>query len=447
MTGSHARHSAAAHPVTASKRAFRARLWLASAMWVPVLAANLGAIALALLLPMLDRRLDEGGRPPISIGAAQQIFGALAAGMITFAGITFSAVFVAAQLQTSSYSPRLAARLRRDPVIIAALALPTATATYALFALAAIGRESERIGRDAVPLATVAAGLLLLVVTLGGFVALVQRAFDLTQIGGILRSLMRRAHAVVEDVHPVRAGAPGVPEFAPVDGHVAEFTHTGRSGVVAAVDRSALLRLARETGGFVEVLPRVGEYVPTGTTTLRVHGGHAPPPPARALRVLVLARQRTIDQDPAFAIRILVDIAIRALSPAINDPTTAVQVLDRIEDLLVDLHRRRPGPSLVLDDDGEPRGRVPAPTWTEYLELGLTEIRHYGMESIQIGRRLQAVYDRLAQETGDDEQARVELERRLLDQALDARFTDERERAIAGRPDHMGLGAASGRPG
>ena len=136
--------SAAAHPVTASKRAFRARLWLASAMWVPVLAANLGAIALALLLPMLDRRLDEGERLPISIGAAQQIFGALAAGMITFAGITFSAVFVAAQLQTSSYSPRLAARLRRDPVIIAGLALPTATATYALFALAAIGRESER---------------------------------------------------------------------------------------------------------------------------------------------------------------------------------------------------------------------------------------------------------------------------------------------------------------
>ena len=155
----------------------------------------------------------------------------------------------------------------------------------------------------------------------------------------------------------------------------------------------------------------------------------------------MLARQRTIDQDPAFALRILVDIAIRALSPAINDPTTAVQVLDRIEDLLVDLYRRHPGPSLVLDDDGEPRGRVPAPTWTEYLELGLTEIRHYGAESIQIGRRLQAVYDRLLQETAGDAAARVELQRRLLDEALDARFTDARERAVAARPDRMGLGA------
>ena len=87
----------------------------------------------------LDEHLREGGSAPIAAAAAQQIFGALAAGMITFTGIIFSAVFVAAQIQTSSYSPRLAARLRRDPVVIAGLALPTATATYALFALAAIG--------------------------------------------------------------------------------------------------------------------------------------------------------------------------------------------------------------------------------------------------------------------------------------------------------------------
>ena len=436
MIGSHTRARAAAHPVTASKRLFRARIWLASAMWVPVLAANLAAIGLALFLAEVD-----GERLPISVGAAQQIFGALAAGMITFAGITFSAVFVAAQIQTSSYSPRLAARLRRDPVVITGLALPTATATYALFALAAIGRESERIGDDAVPGATVIAGLILLVVTLGGFVALVQRAFDLTQIGGILRGVMHRAHAVIEDVHPVAAGFEDAPQSVPEDPHAAEVIHLGRPAVVAAVDRSALLRLARQTGGFVDVVPRVGEYVSTGTTTLRVHGGHAPPASDDARRVLMLARQRTIDQDPAFALRILVDIAIRALSPAVNDPTTAVQVLDRIEDLLVDLYRRHPGPSLVLDDDGEPRGRVPSPTWTEYLELGLTEIRHYGAGSIQIGRRLQAVYDRLLQQTAGDATARVELQRRLLDEALDVRFADARERAVAARPDRMGLGA------
>jgi uncharacterized membrane protein len=84
---------------------------------------------------------------------------------------------------------------------------------------------------------------------------------------------------------------------------------------------------------------------------------------------------------------------------------------------------------------------VRPPAWIEYLELGLTEIRHYGAESIQIGRRLQAVYDRLARETSGDAVARVELERRLLEQALDARFLDSEERHIAARPDRMGLGA------
>ena len=134
----------------------------------------------------------------------------------------------------------------------------------------------------------------------------------------------------------------------------------------------------------------------------------------------MLARQRTIDQDPAFAMRMLVDIAIRALSPAVNDPTTAVQALDRLEELLVELHRRDPGPVLVLDDHGGPAGRVPAPTWTDYLELAVTEIRHYGSGSIQVCRRLHALHDHLLTETDGPARARVELEQRLLERALAA---------------------------
>ena len=132
------------HEVQAAGRLFRLRIWLSSAMWVPVLAANLLAVALAIGLPILDEHLGNRENLAITSSAVQAIFGALAAGMITFTGIVFSAVFVAAQIQTSSYSPRLAARLRRDPVIVAGLALPTATATYSLFALAAIGARTLR---------------------------------------------------------------------------------------------------------------------------------------------------------------------------------------------------------------------------------------------------------------------------------------------------------------
>src|SRR6185312_5754857 len=104
-----------------------------------------------------------------------------------------------------------------------------------------------------VPIATVIFGLVLLVVTLGAFVALVQRAFELTQIGGIFRGLMRRAGAVIDDVHPIGAAHAGnVPDVALNTG-IAVVTHEGLPAVLAAIDRAALVRLASDTGGFVEV--------------------------------------------------------------------------------------------------------------------------------------------------------------------------------------------------
>jgi len=138
----------------------------------------------------------------------------------------------------------------------------------------------------------------------------------------------------------------------------------------------------------------------------------------------------------------LVDIAIRALSPAVNDPTTAVQSLDRIEALLVELAPRHPGPSFVVDAGGTPRGLVPAPRWADYVELGLVEIRRYGQESPQIVRRLTALYDRLGALAGAGEQPRIELERRLLGEAAARAFPDAEERAIVERPDRLGLGGA-----
>jgi len=427
-----------AHHLEATSRLFRLRIRLSGAMWLPVLAANVVAIALAIVLPVVDEHIGDQRTLPITTSAAQTIFGALAGGMITFTGIVFSAVFVAAQIQTSSYSPRLAARIRRDPVVIAGLAFPTACASYALVALAAIGRQTNRSG-DFVPAITVLFGLVLAGVTLGAFVALVQRAFESTQIGGILRTLMRRAYRVIDDVHP--RDAPSEDAVAPpTDPRPREITHAGAPAVIAAIDRAALLRVAEQTGGFVDVVPVVGEYLAAGRVVLRISGAREDAEPRLVRRVFVLARQRTVDQDPAFALRMLVDIAIRALSPAVNDPTTAVQVLDRVETLLVELAGRHPGPSIVVDHDGRARARVTAPRWSAYVELGLMEIRRYGADSPQVARRLTALYDRLGDVAGDDERGRVDLERRLLAEAVGAAFPDAEERRIVERADRLGLG-------
>ena len=423
-------------------RVVRIRTWLAGAMWFPVVVANLLAIALGITLPLLDDILGDEPALPISLSAVEQILGALVAGMITFTGIVFSAVLVAAQLQTSAYSPRLAARLRRDPVVIVGLALPTATASYAMFALGSIGRQASESGDEIASALTLGVALLLAVATFAGFIALVQRALDSTQIGGIFRAIVRRTHHVIRDIHPVSAETAQLAHRAEEALPVLEIAHAGPPGVLASIDRAALVKLARRSGAFVDVVPMVGQYISPGTVVLSLRGAEEEPARDLTRRVLVLARQRTIDQDPAFGIRMLVDVAIRALSQAINDPTTAVQALDRIEALLVELYRRRPGPTIVADADGEPRGLVPAPTWDRYADLALTEIRRYGADAIQVVRRLHALYEHLLEIVEGPARDRVELERRLLDAALAQRFPDSWERELASRPDRLGLGSA-----
>jgi uncharacterized membrane protein len=420
--------------VTTAPRFFRVRLWLVSQLWVSVLTLNMLAVLLSFLLPQIDHEI--GGTAPLEISTIQSIFTALAGSMITFTGIVFSAMFIAAQIQTSSYSPRLAAQLRSDPIIMGTLVLSTATAAYSLGALAAVDQAANT---DSPPLLTVVFGLGLAIATLAWFAALVQRAFENIQIGGILRSLARQAWRAIDDIHPAPESTNTLPlPTAPEDAAISEIEHEGAPGVIAAIDRAALVRLADVTGGFVEVLPQVGEYVSRRAGAVRIYNGNREPSRKQVQRVFVLARQRTAMQDPAFVVRILVDIAIRALSPAINDPTTAVQSIDRIEALLIRLHERHPGSTFVVDGDGEPRGLIHAPTWVEYFELGSTEIRLYGAHSVQIHRRLRAMHAHLAELADGEVRERVKVELELLDQT--AEQFDAHDRELAREPDRLGIG-------
>lgn len=427
--------------VTTPTRAFRLRLWLASALWVPVLAGNLLVVIAALALPELDEQFDLADSFPLTVGSTQAIFGALAGSMITFTGIVFSAIFIAAQIQTSAYSPRLAAQLRKDPVIMAALVLSTTTAAYSLFALAAI--DQLAVGdENHVPALTVLFGLILAIATLAQFAALVQRAFESIQIGGILRTLGKQAWIVINDVHPPLESAMTLSRpVPPSDVSVAEIEFPGRPGVIAAIDRKAVLKLAAQTGGFIEVLPQVGQFISERNGAVRIYDGERDASAKQVRQVFVLSRQRTTDQDPSFVLRILVDIGIRALSAAINDPTTAVQVIDRIESLLILLYERHPGPAYVVDSAGRPKGLVHAPSWIEYFELGSTELRIYGGQSLQVHRRTRAMHEHLLEVVSGKDRERVELELELLDRQMKSSLVSEHDIQLAREGDRLGIGS------
>ena len=185
----------------------------------------------------------------------------------------------------------------------------------------------------------------------------------------------------------------------------------------------------------------VGETLVEDTVLLRVHGAAQKLPERALMRAVHLATSRTFEQDPKYAIRLLVDIAIRALSPAVNDPTTAVQALDQIEDLLRRLGRRQLDAGYARDATGTIRVTFPVPTWEDYLALSFDEIRQFGATSVQVVRRMRAALVGLG-DTIVVKERRDAVLRYLdhLNRGVGRSGFDDQDQAAALLQDRQGLG-------
>lgn len=172
--------------------------------------------------------------------------------------------------------------------------------------------------------------------------------------------------------------------------HTIIIIHRGEPAIVQSLAIKHLVQLAAQTDSLVEVLVAPGDAVFDSTPLLRVHG-HRSQSQESLRRAIILDTERTFEQDPKYAIRLLVDIAIRALSTAVNDPTTAVEALNHIEDLLIRLGRCRLEIGDFHDKGGHFRLLTIFPTWEDFLRLALDEIRLYGAGSIQVMRRMKAL--------------------------------------------------------
>jgi len=214
--------------------------------------------------------------------------------------------------------------------------------------------------------------------------------------------------------------------------------------VIQAVDPVGLVAEAARHDCLIVIPHAVGDLVPHGEDLIEVHG-HGSLPSAERLRGMVaLGEERTIEQDVAFALRILVDIAIRALSPAVNDPTTAVQVLGALEDLLLligesDLEGR----GTLRDARGDARVLIGARRWNDLLDLALTEVRDYGASSTQVTRRVRALLESLDRRVRPEHRAAVAEQLAALDEAVAGGAGDALSRALASRPDRQGIGGPS----
>jgi uncharacterized membrane protein len=410
------------------------------APWTVTSIYAAGAIAAGVLLPRIESRLLPTLASPLSVPAAMAIYSSIASGMIALTGIVFSLTFVMVQFSATAYSPRLVLWFARDPLL--AHAFGTFTATF-LYAIAALGWIDRATTPGRVPLVSALTVVALLLASVAMFVGLINRVARL-QISRTLSFTGDQGRKVIDAIYPRWAlPAPDIAPCRQAAGTVAQVVaHRGPPLAVQRVDVDRLVALASAAQSVIDVAVAVGDTVEESMPLVRVLGAHTPIREDRLRGTITLGVERTFEQDPKYAIRLLVDIAIRALSPAINDPTTAVQALDQIGDLLLRLGRRGLEIGAFCDSHGALRLTVPFPTWDDFLWLAFGEISMYGATSLQVMRRMHALVADLVGTVPPERRAALEYWQARLRRRVALNFPDADDRATASTEDRQGLGVS-----
>jgi uncharacterized membrane protein len=408
-------------------------------LWFLPTVSVVGAILLAEVTDSIDERVDApvGARHFLISDptTAAVVAGTIAAATLAFVAVVFATTLVAIQLAASQYSPRAVRIFIRSRVTRVTLGIFLATFVFAVATL--IGSRANLASPDQfAPVVSISVLVALTIGTVLGFVA---------YLHGVVR-LMRVQYLLAHIADETRAGI--VANFPPGSAYVdvdaprpdlerREVRHRGPAGVISAIDEAGLVALCQQRGCWLELSVHVGEYLAYGTVIGRVHDGCLDE--GDISRLLLVRGERTFLQDPGFGIRQLVDIAIRALSPAVNDPTTAVQAIDRLNDLLVVAGLRSRPRGLRVDSDGVPRLLLQVVDFEALLRLSLTEIIRYGADSPQVIRRLHALLDELDGELPDEDRVFIVEHRQLLSGAVAAALPAPFA-AVAVVADRRGLG-------
>ncbi|MFF1872054.1 DUF2254 domain-containing protein [Kitasatospora herbaricolor] len=415
--------------------AFRFRFWqyVKASLW---LVPTLGLIA-GVVLARWAVVVDGTGVLPSSwtyaASTASSVLSSIVGAMIALLGFVVTIGILVVQQATGTLSPRYMRLWYRDHLQKTVLATFAGTFAFAFSLLSSIGEDTvPDLGVTLAGLG-VAVSLVLLLVYLNRFSHNLRPVAIAALVGSLGRGLIADLTAAGRSANAFDARA--LPD-GPATPVAAE-----RGGAIQAFDVHGLIALASRHECTIVLTHPVGDFLPPGAILAQIYGGTTQPDPRRVSGKVALGLERTIEQDPAFALRVLVDIATRALSPAVNDPTTAVQVLDHIEAFLHTLDssalRRR---HVVSDERGRPLLVVPDRSWQDYLQLAVGEIRDYGATSVQVCRRLRALLDRLLETVPDPDRAAVGTELRRLDAAVERAFDDLDQRAVAMTGDRQGIG-------
>lgn len=398
-----------------------------------------GAIAAGQILPRVENRFFPHLAAPASVDSAIAIYSSIASGMMALTGILFSLTFVMVQFSASAYSPRLVLWIARDPLLSHALGIFSATFLYAIAALAWLDRGASL----KVPFVSAWVVIGLLLASVGIFVGLIRRV-ALLQVNRMLMFTSDQGRRVIKILYKPLSSSSSedFPAECPRRLPMQTLLHHGQPRCLQAIDTFKLVELARICDGWIDIALAVGDTVLDSMPLLRVYGVRNGIPETALRGVLELGEERTFEQDPKYAIRLLVDIAIKALSPAINDPTTAVQALDHIGDLLLLLGRRQLEIGVFRDGAGKLRVAIPVPSWDDFLHLAFEEILSCGAKSVQVMRRMKALVADLLSVLPAQRHTTLKYWQQRLQASIAKSFADAEEKLSASVEDRQGLGVA-----
>jgi uncharacterized membrane protein len=423
-------------------RWYSIKSYIKSALWIVPLAALLGFMVFSRITHWIERLLLRSGLIDqttslmgYGMSGARATLETIITLNMSFVVFTFGSLLVAIQVAGGQYTPRIiATTFLRDNAIRYSVGFFVFTL---LFSLRTLNHMEATVHQFNTFLSGML-GLFSMVI----FLYLIDYAARMLRPVSIVQRVAREGLTVIREVYPHPTAEHPVPLRAATLSPQRTVCHEGNSGIVLAVNIPALVEHGRRLDGIIEFVPHVGDFVAVNEPLFRLYGG-ADAIADRDLRgAVAFGPERTIEQDPTFAFRILVDIANKALSPAINDPTTATLAMDQLLRLLLSVGGRHLRSEEIDDQGGTLRVIFRTPNWEDFVHLTFTEIRHFGAGSIQIARRLRSMLEVLIGALPKHRHAALCNELALLDRDVEKQFTFPEDRFLASIPDPQGLGSS-----
>jgi uncharacterized membrane protein len=413
--------------------------YLKSSLWVvPFVAVPLELVTTR-FLHRLDAWLGWSLLGFTQIGA-RALLEAFVTITLSFVVFTFGSLLVAIQVASAQLTPRLiATTLLRNGVVKYTVGLFIFTLMFALSAQNLMGKEVHQL---VMLLAT-----LLGVSSFAAFFHLIDYASRLLRPISLLAHVGAAGMAVTEGVYPEAGHGTEIEEDERINlgppGR--EIRHQGTSAIVVAVNLKALMAEAKRSKCVVEFVPQIGDFVAVDEPLFNLYGGAGQVDEHTLRSSVAFGSERAMDQDPTFAFRIVVDVALKALSPAINDPTTAVLAMDQLHRMLRTVGKRYLRTDELLDQSGQLRVILRTPNWDDFVYLAFSEIRSCGSNNLQVVRRMRAMIENLVQTLPPNRCGALLRQLSLLDREIERIFTYPEELALARVADAQGLGGHAGK--